>query len=114
MLQGEHSAILSTFIKLPIVIKIFALSIFVWLFNTGFTVPLSTVTSLSLHKYQYQHYCNKNQFTIFSYAAKPVSNGHSKIDNTKIFETNGSLMKVESIAECPLEHSAILLTCIKH
>ena len=25
---------------------------------------------------------------------------------------NGSLMKVESIAEC-LEHSAILLTCIK-
>ena len=28
MLQGEHSAILSTFIKLPFVIKIFALSIF--------------------------------------------------------------------------------------
>ena len=26
---------------------------------------------------------------------------------------NGSLMKVESIAECPLEHSAILFTCIK-
>ena len=28
MLQGEHSAILSTFIKLPFVIKIFVLSIF--------------------------------------------------------------------------------------
>ena len=27
MLQGEHSAILSTFIKLPFVIKIFVLSI---------------------------------------------------------------------------------------
>ena len=27
--------------------------------------------------------------------------------------TNGSLMKVESIAEFPMEHSAILLTCIK-
>ena len=26
---------------------------------------------------------------------------------------NGSLMKVESIAECSMEHSAILLTCIK-
>ena len=26
---------------------------------------------------------------------------------------NGSLMKVESIAECQGEHSAILLTCIK-
>ena len=32
MLQGEHSAILSTFIKLPFVIKIFVLSIFEWLF----------------------------------------------------------------------------------
>ena len=32
MLQGEHSAILSTFIKLPIVIKIFVLSIFEWPF----------------------------------------------------------------------------------
>ena len=28
MLQGEHSAILSTFIKLPFVVKIFVLSIF--------------------------------------------------------------------------------------
>ena len=38
MLQGEHSAILSTFIKLPIVIKIFVLSIFEWPFKTGFIV----------------------------------------------------------------------------
>ena len=30
MLQGEHFAILWTFIKLPFVIKIFALSIFEW------------------------------------------------------------------------------------
>ena len=45
---------------------------------------------------------------------KPVLSDHSKIDITKIFMTNGSLMKAESIAECsPLEHSAILLTCIK-
>ena len=36
MHQGEHSAILSTFIKLPIVIKIFVLSIFEWPFYTGF------------------------------------------------------------------------------
>ena len=34
----EHSAILSTFIKLPFVIYIFILSIFEWLFYTGFTV----------------------------------------------------------------------------
>ena len=38
MLQGEHSAILSTFIKLPFIIMIFVLSIFEWLFYTGFTV----------------------------------------------------------------------------
>ena len=38
MLQGEHSAILSTFIKLPFVIKTFVLSIFEWPFYTGFTV----------------------------------------------------------------------------
>ena len=31
--------------------------------------------------------------------AKPVRNGHSKIDKTKILKTNGSLMKVESNAE---------------
>ena len=38
MLQGEHPAIVSTFIKLPFVIKIFVLSIFEWPFYTGFTV----------------------------------------------------------------------------
>ena len=38
MLQGEHSVILSTFIKLPFVIKIFVLSIFEWPLETGFTV----------------------------------------------------------------------------
>ena len=32
MLQGEHSAILLTFIKLPFVIKMFVLSIFEWPF----------------------------------------------------------------------------------
>ena len=36
MLQGEHSAILSTFTKLPFVIKIFVLSVFKWPLKTGF------------------------------------------------------------------------------
>ena len=39
MLQGEHSAILSTFIKLPFAIKTFVLSFFEWPLKTGFTVP---------------------------------------------------------------------------
>ena len=38
MLQGEHSAILLTCIKLPHDFKTFVLSIFEWLLKTGFTV----------------------------------------------------------------------------
>ena len=50
MLQGEHSAILSTFIKLPFVVKIFVLSIFEWLFYTGFTVcQYSNVTLVNVY-----------------------------------------------------------------
>ena len=40
MLQGEHSAILSTFIKLPFSNKTFVLSILEWPLKTGFTVLL--------------------------------------------------------------------------
>ena len=43
MLQGEHSALLSTFIKLPFVIMIIVLSIFEWLLKTGFPVFLVMV-----------------------------------------------------------------------
>ena len=38
ILQGEHAAILSTFIRLPFFIKIFVLSIFEWPVYIGFTV----------------------------------------------------------------------------
>ena len=38
MLRGEHSAILSTFIKLSFVIRIFILSIFEWPLYTSFTL----------------------------------------------------------------------------
>ena len=31
---------------------------------------------------------------------KPVLSGHSEINKTKVLKTNGSLIKVESIAEC--------------
>ena len=42
MLQWKHSSILSTFIKLPFVVKILVLSSFSfeWSFYTGFTVHL--------------------------------------------------------------------------
>ena len=41
MLQGEHSARLSTFLKLPVVIKTFVLSIYEWPFYTGVTVLMN-------------------------------------------------------------------------
>ena len=44
MLQGEHSAILLTFIKLPFVFKTCVLSIFEWLLKTGFTVYVFAVS----------------------------------------------------------------------
>ena len=41
-----HSAILSIFIKLPVVIKTFVLSIFEWPFCTGSTVYLFLVVPM--------------------------------------------------------------------
>ena len=38
----------------------------------------------------------------YNSTVKPVLSGHTKIDKTNVFKTNGSLMKVESIAECSL------------
>ena len=63
MLQGEHFAILSTFIKLPFVIKIFFLSIFEWPFYTGFTVHhLWSVKGVQLRvKYKIWNLCNFTQ-----------------------------------------------------
>ena len=45
MLQGKHSAIFSTFIKLPFV-KISVMFIFEWQLKTGFTVTLNEDTSI--------------------------------------------------------------------
>ena len=42
------------------------------------------------------------EWLLFIYTVKPGLSGHSKIDKTKVLKTNGSLMKVESIAECSL------------
>ena len=36
----------------------------------------------------------------YMHTVKHVLSGHSKIDKIKVLKTNGSLMKVESIAEC--------------
>ena len=50
MLQGEHSAILWTFIKLPSVIKTFVLSIFEWSLKISFRYVSPTVSGCQLSK----------------------------------------------------------------
>ena len=44
--KGEHSAILLTFIKLPIVIMIFVLSVFEWPCYVGFTALVMIISFL--------------------------------------------------------------------
>ena len=53
MLQREHSAILSTFIKLPVAIKIFVVSIFEWPFYSGFTVVYILLSVKNGIEFQY-------------------------------------------------------------
>ena len=49
-------------------------------------------------------------FKKVGYTVKLCKTATQNRKKTKVFMTKGSVMKVESIA---LEHSAILLTCIK-
>ena len=62
--------------------------------NALATEPLQSNTLFALLR-QNLSTGQKNNITV-----KPVLSGHSKIDETKILMTNGSLMKVESISEC--------------
>ena len=48
MLPLEHSAILLTFIKLPLAIKTLVLSVFEWPFYTGFTVIANYLHGISI------------------------------------------------------------------
>ena len=57
MLQGEHSAILWTFIKLPFVFRIFVLFIFEWPLMTGFTV-LQSAQNTCMTEEVWQLGCN--------------------------------------------------------
>ena len=46
--------------------------------------------------------CNEQIYLKIEVTVKPVLSGHSELDKTNVLKTNGSLMKVESIAECSL------------
>ena len=64
MFQWEHSAILSTFIKLPFAIMIFVLSILEWPLTTGFTVTAPNLV-LVLPFYSDLHYILRIYVIVF-------------------------------------------------
>ena len=64
-----------------------------------FPHTFKTVTSL-FHEHDFLAMAIQAMCVRILNTVKPVLSGHSKIDKTKTFMTNGSLMKVESIAEC--------------
>ena len=78
MLQGEHSAILSTFIKQLFVIKIFVLYIFEWPFYTGFTVAVHVHLKNDL-TYEPVHEISKNVVYATSKASDQPAHTHSLI-----------------------------------
>ena len=64
---------------------------------------------IGVHRYQHRAYvCLKEKW---KHTVKPVLSGHSKIDKTKVFKTDGSLMlhcRSKVLQNALLEHSAIL------
>ena len=121
-----HSVILSTFIKLPFVIKIFEWRFYRFycsfsVFSTEvcnhlaeeeraacftlivFLLSYGGLCSVSLSRGVVGWSTDCNCKISRLYAVNLRKTVHSKIDKTKILMTNGSLVKVESIAECFLE-----------
>ena len=99
MLQEEHPAILSTFIKLPFVIKIFALSNFERLFYTSFTVTFLPFCFDFCSKFCF-NLCS--DFTFFNFFSLPTVFG-----NGRFVIRSQSLTHVQSLP-CPAEHFKML------
>ena len=74
MLQGEHSTILLTFIKLSFVIKIFVLSIFERPFYTGFTVVCFCSLKQSNMDYNYVQDHPTLVITVYLIIYRPINN----------------------------------------
>ena len=70
MLQGEYSAILSTFIKLPLLIKIFVLSIFELHLGQVFTVGDDQTELMCKMVYAYVIHMKQKQVSSSLYSYK--------------------------------------------
>ena len=97
MLQGEHSAILLTFIKLPFVIRIFVLSTLEWPFYTCFTV-----------QQYYLHPCNKSHMNLKDHACPNPVGGNRKRSLQSTNADQKSLAIVFSIVICRQSRSETL------
>ena len=81
------------------------LAFFFFLVNEGWEDPNTTISGLSSARKQNivkTPFCWHADDGQTLKAGLVALNGHSKIDKTKVLMTNGSLMKVERIAECTL------------
>ena len=89
----------------------------IWKFEVGSGKSAEKAEDIQLHRWEFYFHKWNTTFYIFTILlfkySKPVLSSHLKIDKTKVFKTNGSWMKVESIAECSLGAFCNSLTCIK-
>ena len=77
----------------------------------GYLSALQRYRSMCLNTYALE-ICGDYNTCFTPYTVNHVLSGRSKIDK-KVLKTNGSLMKVESIAECSQRVFCNTLTCIK-
>ena len=70
------------------------------------------LNSAMIELFEFIRLVSYSHSAVFKRTVKPALSGHSKIDKTKVLKTNGSLMKVKSIAEC--SHGAFCNTFDLH
>ena len=115
MLQGEHSAIHSTFIRLPFSIKTFVFSIFKWQRKTGFTVYLSIFQARRNTGYLYYrnrtwlfYYLRDNDYFLL-FIMYSLMCGKS-VPHCKPLTTSITLIRVLILVNTPFMYRA-LVTC---
>ena len=114
ILQGEHSAIPLTFIKLPFVIKIFVLSIFEWPFYTYFTVLVESVNTVAEH----DQLCNSTMIECKQYACSHIivvtaTTGrlatHSMVTRTRIKQYKKQIKETLSLVNAIVRYHSLYI-----
>ena len=95
IVQVEHSAILSTFIKLQFVIKIFILSIFEWQFYTGFTVAVKG--KMLCHRLEHLRPTDKSAKLIFTIKACVVGTQNNCLSETILITCSTQSVNIDGL-----------------